>query len=105
MPPPLPPLTPLSPPPNDSVKSEAFFFYHVQGLIHISELSWNKIFTPEAVVHVGMFVRCILLSVDKEKGKLSLSLKASFSLSIHKLPAQRYRSFVRGVLEYTMLHT
>lgn len=50
-------------------------FRGVEGLIHISELSWNKIFTPEAVVHVGMFVRCILLSVDKEKGKLSLSLK------------------------------
>lgn len=50
-------------------------FRGVEGLIHISELSWNKIFKPEAVVHVGMFVRCILLSIDKEKGKISLSLK------------------------------
>ena len=50
----------------------------LQGLIHISELSWNKIFIPEAVVKVGDFVRCKVLSVNKQKGQISLSLKVYF---------------------------
>lgn len=52
-------------------------FSCLQGLIHISELSWNRVFTPEAVVKVGDFVRCKVLSINKEKGHINLSLKVS----------------------------
>lgn len=52
-------------------------YYFLQGLIHISELSWNKIFTPEAVVQPGMIVRCKVMSADSRAGKINLSLRVS----------------------------
>lgn len=52
----------------------------MQGLIHISELSWNKIFTPEDVVKVGDFVRCKVIAINKEKEQIKLSLKVRIPL-------------------------
>ena len=48
----------------------------VQGLIHISELSWSVVLTPDAVVQPGGAVRCKVKRVDREKGQIQLSLKA-----------------------------
>lgn len=47
----------------------------VQGLIHISELSWSRISTPEMVVQPGSLVRCKVISVDREENRIGLSLK------------------------------
>jgi len=47
----------------------------VDGLIHISELSWSKIKHPSEVVNVGDEVEVYILSFDKEKGKISLGFK------------------------------
>lgn len=47
----------------------------VDGLIHISEMSWGRISNPKEVLSEGQSVDCIVLDVDKEKGKISLSLK------------------------------
>ena len=47
----------------------------VDGLIHISEMSWGRISKPSEVLSVGDEVEAIVLDVDKEKGKISLSLK------------------------------
>ena len=47
-----------------------------QGLIHISELSWSMVLTPDAVVQPGSAVRCKVKRVDREKGQIQLSLKA-----------------------------
>jgi len=47
----------------------------VDGLIHISELSWNRVNDPSEVVSVGDKVSVYVLDVDKEKGRISLSLK------------------------------
>lgn len=47
----------------------------VDGLIHISQLSWKKIKHPSEVVSVGDKVEVYVLKVEKEKGKISLSLK------------------------------
>jgi len=48
---------------------------NVQGLIHISELSWDVVMTPESVVQAGTPVRCAVLEVNTNKGRISLSLK------------------------------
>lgn len=47
----------------------------VDGLIHISELSWAKIKHPSEVVSVGDVVETYVLDADKEKGKVSLGYK------------------------------
>ncbi len=47
----------------------------VDGLIHISELSWGTVKSPRDVLKEGQEVEVIVLDVNKEKGKISLSLK------------------------------
>jgi len=47
----------------------------VDGLIHISELSWNRIKHPSEVVNEGDEVEVAILDLDKGKGKVSLGLK------------------------------
>ncbi len=47
----------------------------IDGLIHISELSWARIKHPSEVVKEGDMVEVYVLQVDKESGKISLSLK------------------------------
>ncbi|MBE7051858.1 MAG: bifunctional 4-hydroxy-3-methylbut-2-enyl diphosphate reductase/30S ribosomal protein S1 [Ruminococcaceae bacterium] len=47
----------------------------VDGLIHISQLSWSKIKDPSEVVSVGDEVSVYVLEFDKEKGKVSLGFK------------------------------
>lgn len=49
----------------------------VDGLIHISEMSWGRITNPKEVLKEGQTVEVLVLDIDKEKGKISLSLKDS----------------------------
>jgi 4-hydroxy-3-methylbut-2-enyl diphosphate reductase len=44
-------------------------------MIHISELSWDVVMTPESVVQQGTPVRCAVLDVNVPKARISLSLK------------------------------
>ncbi len=45
------------------------------GLIHISELSWNPVSSPEEVVQIGQEVDVYVLKVDREAKKIALSLR------------------------------
>lgn len=45
------------------------------GLIHLSELSWGRIQHPSEVVHVGQEVQVAILSVDRDRNRVALSLK------------------------------
>ena len=45
------------------------------GLIHISELSWEPVKSPEDVVKVGEEVKVFVLKVDRENLKIALSLR------------------------------
>jgi small subunit ribosomal protein S1 len=47
----------------------------VDGLIHISELSWQPVKHPNQVVHVGDEVDVRIVNLDKEQGKIGLSLR------------------------------
>lgn len=47
----------------------------VQGLIHINDLSWERVNKPEEVVKVGDRVEVFILDINKEKEKISLMLK------------------------------
>ena len=47
----------------------------VDGMVHISELSWSRIKHPSEVVSVGDTVEVYVISADKEKHKISLGMK------------------------------
>ncbi|HRQ41944.1 MAG TPA: S1 RNA-binding domain-containing protein [Chloroflexota bacterium] len=47
----------------------------VEGLIHISELSWSRVTHPSDVVQPGQHVTVRVLSVDPGNGRIALSLK------------------------------
>ncbi|ABG04971.1 SSU ribosomal protein S1P [Rubrobacter xylanophilus DSM 9941] len=47
----------------------------IDGLIHISELSWNHVDHPSEVVQVGEEVEVKVLEVDRERERISLGLK------------------------------
>ncbi|MBA2312336.1 MAG: 30S ribosomal protein S1 [Actinobacteria bacterium] len=49
----------------------------VDGLVHVSELSWKHVDHPSEVVDVGKEVNVEVLDVDLERERVSLSLKAT----------------------------
>ena len=47
----------------------------VDGMVHISELSWSRIKTPAEVVSVGDPIEVYVISFDPDKKKISLGVK------------------------------
>ncbi|WP_446899635.1 bifunctional 4-hydroxy-3-methylbut-2-enyl diphosphate reductase/30S ribosomal protein S1 [Clostridium sp. LBM24168] len=47
----------------------------VDGLLHVSELSWGRVGKPSDVLKAGDKIKVYILDVDKEKKKLSLSIR------------------------------
>ncbi len=47
----------------------------IDGLLHISEISWGKLKHPQEVLSIGDKIRVKVLSMNQEKGKISLGLK------------------------------
>jgi small subunit ribosomal protein S1 len=45
------------------------------GLVHISQLAWSRVNHPSEVLKVGQTVEVQVLSVDKERKKIALSIK------------------------------
>jgi ribosomal protein S1 len=48
-------------------------FGDLEGLVHISELAWQRIENPKDIVKVGQKVQAKIISIDK--GRVSLSIK------------------------------
>ena len=49
----------------------------VDGMVHVSELSWSRIKNPSEVVKVGDVIDVYVISFDKEKRKISLGYKTA----------------------------
>ena len=47
----------------------------VEGLAHISELSWKRVHHPRELLEIGQEISAEVLSIDRSKGRVSLSLK------------------------------
>lgn len=47
----------------------------VEGLVHISELSWGRVAHPREVASPGQELEVVILELDSERGRVSLSLK------------------------------
>jgi small subunit ribosomal protein S1 len=52
----------------------------IDGLLHITDMTWGRINNPREIVHIDQQLEVYILQVDKEKGKIALSLK-------HKTPS------------------
>jgi small subunit ribosomal protein S1 len=51
----------------------------MDGLIHISELSWSHVNHPSEVLDIGQTVRVKVLDIDRERQRISLGLKQTQS--------------------------
>ncbi len=47
----------------------------VDGLLHITDITWKRIKHPSEILNVGDVVDVIVLHVDKEKGRVALGMK------------------------------
>jgi small subunit ribosomal protein S1 len=47
----------------------------VDGLLHVSEMSWTRVQDPSSVVQPGQSIKVIVLRIDRERRKVSLGLK------------------------------
>ena len=47
----------------------------VDGMIHVSDLAWFRVNRPSDIVSIGQNVEVKIISIDKEKNKIGLSLK------------------------------
>ena len=47
----------------------------VEGLIHVSEMSWKKVKHPSKLLEIGQDVECQVLEVDSKSKRISLGLK------------------------------
>jgi small subunit ribosomal protein S1 len=47
----------------------------IEGLIHITDISWEKIKHPSAKLKVGDEIEAVILNIDVEKQKVSLGIK------------------------------
>jgi len=60
----------------------------VEGLIHMGEITWNRIKHPSQHWQIGDHVRALVLRVDKEHRRISLSTKALEMSPVERLSAQ-----------------
>lgn len=47
----------------------------IDGLLHVSEISWGRVEKPQDALKIGDKLKVYILDLDKEKKKLSLSIK------------------------------
>jgi small subunit ribosomal protein S1 len=47
----------------------------IEGLVHISEVSWSRVAHPSDVLQIGQTVQVHVLSIDRAHGRIALSLK------------------------------
>lgn len=47
----------------------------MDGLLHVTDMSWGRISHPSAMLHIGQSLEVLILDVDREKERVSLGLK------------------------------
>lgn len=77
----------------------------IEGLVHVSEMSWRKPKHPSKMLEVGQEVECVVLDVDSRNKRISLGLKqlepdpwAQFTEKYH--PGDVIRGKIRSITDY-----
>jgi small subunit ribosomal protein S1 len=71
----------------------------VEGLVHVSELSWDRVANPADVLQQGQKIRVIVKKIDHETGKIGLSAREIIE-NPWKQAAEKYHvgAAVRGTV-------
>ncbi len=77
----------------------------VEGLIHVSELSWGRVQHPNQVVCVGEQIKVLILQISEEHARIALSLKRLQSnpwdlLSATKKTGDRVKARITSLTRY-----
>lgn len=77
----------------------------MEGLIHISELSWGRVDHPSDVVEIGDNLEVYILHIDREENKVALSLKKMCSnpwetIAERYQPGQVVEAVVKNIVSY-----
>ena len=70
----------------------------IEGLVHVSEISEEKIDKPSSAYNVGDKIKALVLSVDPQDRKMSLSIKAQKSGSGKKLAEKAKKPVAKATL-------
>jgi len=60
----------------------------MDGLLHITDMSWGRVYHPTEVVAIGQKVNVIILDVNREKERVSLGMKQLLSNPWEAIEAQ-----------------
>ena len=71
----------------------------VDGLVHVSQMSWDRVKTPVDILEVGQKVRVAVKNVDRQTGKIGLSIRDTVE-SPWKNAGEKYHvgAAVRGIV-------
>jgi len=71
----------------------------VDGLVHVSQMSWDRVKNPTDVLEVGQKVRVAIKNVDRQTGKIGLSIRDTVE-SPWKNAGEKYHvgAAVRGIV-------
>jgi len=77
----------------------------VDGLLHITDMSWSKISHPSEIVAIGDKIEVVILNLDRESGKISLGLKQRFpdpwqDIESKYAPGSKIKGKVVNILPY-----
>lgn len=77
----------------------------VEGLVHVSELSWGRVHHPSDIVCVGKRLETMIISLDRERGRVALSLKRLYPNPWDKaeenyLPGQLLEAVITSVVSF-----
>ncbi len=71
----------------------------VDGLVHVSQMSWDRVKTPTEILEQGQKVRVAVKNIDRQTGKIGLSIRDTME-SPWKNSAEKYHvgAAVRGIV-------
>lgn len=77
----------------------------VEGLVHVSEISWGRVNHPSDAVKVGQKVQVYVLQVDKDRTRIALSLKRLCpnpwkTVEEHYRPGQQVDAIITSVVPF-----
>ncbi|MCJ7701130.1 MAG: S1 RNA-binding domain-containing protein [Anaerolineales bacterium] len=77
----------------------------VEGLIHISELSWGRVCHPNDIVSIGDQVEVHILQIERDRARVALSLKRLHpnpweSIHDHYSPGQIVNAVITNIVSF-----
>ncbi|MCE5316429.1 MAG: 30S ribosomal protein S1 [Parachlamydia sp.] len=77
----------------------------IDGLLHITDMTWRRIKHPSEMVHLSQKLEVMILSIDKDKGRVALGLKQKESNPWDQIeqkypPGTRVRGKIVNLLPY-----